>query len=79
MAVLQLLDMNNAELEWVTEHLGQTQDVHKTRYHQETSTVKLTKVAKILITKHVGVECTNKKTNDLTGNVFFFACCWYSV
>ena len=26
--VLQLLDMNAAELEWVTEHLGHTTDVH---------------------------------------------------
>ena len=28
--VLQLLDMNNAELEWVTEHIVHTPDVHKT-------------------------------------------------
>ena len=68
--VLQLLDMNNAELEWITEHLGCTQDVHKTWY--EASTVELTKVAKILIAKDVGVEFTNKKMNDLTGNLFFF-------
>ena len=27
--VLQLLDMNNAELDWVTEHIGHTQDVHR--------------------------------------------------
>ena len=69
--VLQLLDMNNAELEWITEHLGHTQDVHKTWYRQEASTVELTKVAKILIAKDVGVEFTNKKMNDLTGNLFF--------
>ena len=33
--VLQLLDMNNAELEWVTEHLGHSPDVHKMWYRQE--------------------------------------------
>ena len=70
--VLQLLDMNNVEIEWVTEHLGHTQDVHKTWYRQEASTVELTKVAKILIAKDVGVEFTNKKMKDLTGNIFFY-------
>ena len=29
--VLQLLDMSNAELEWVTEHLGHTQNMVQTR------------------------------------------------
>ena len=71
-AVLQLLDMNNAELERITEHLGHTQDVHKTWYLQEASTVELTKVAKTLIAKDVGVEFTNRKMKDLTGNPFFF-------
>lgn len=71
-AVLQLLDMNNAELERITEHLGHTQDVHKTWYLQEASTVELTKVAKTLIAKDVGVEFTNRKMKDLTGNAFFF-------
>ena len=28
--VLQLVDMNAAELEWVPEHLGHTADVHRT-------------------------------------------------
>lgn len=71
-AVLQLLDMNNAEFERITEHLGHTQDVHKAWYLQEASTVELTKVAKTLIAKDVGVEFTNRKMKDLTGNVFFF-------
>ena len=75
-AVLQLLDMNNAELERITEHLGHTQDVHKAWYLQEASTVELTKVAKTLIAKDVGVEFTNRKMKDLTGNVFFFFCLW---
>ena len=70
--VLQLLDMNNAELEWVTEHLGHTQDVHETWYRLDASTVELTKAPKILIAKDVGVEFTNKKMKDLTGNIFFY-------
>ena len=65
--VLQLLDMNNAELEWVTEHLGHTPDVHKTWYRQEASTVELTKVAKLLIAKDNNVNFKNKKMRDITG------------
>ena len=49
--VLQLLDMNAAELEWVTEHLGHTADVHRVWYRQEASTLELTKVAKLLVAK----------------------------
>ena len=49
--VLQLLDMNEAELSWVTDHLGHSADVHKKWYRQEESTVELTKVAKLLVAK----------------------------
>lgn len=59
--VLQLLDMTPAELEWVTEHLGHTADVHKTWYRQEASTIKLTKVATLLMAKHKGVNFKNKR------------------
>ena len=69
--VLQLLDMNNAELEWVTEHLGYTADVHKTWYRQEASTIELTKVAKLLIAKDKNVNFKNKKMKDITGKTVF--------
>ena len=35
--VLQHLDMNHAEFEWVTEYLVHTEDVHCTWYRQEAS------------------------------------------
>ena len=54
--VLQLLDMNNAELEWVTEHRC-----------TQASTVELTKVAKLLIAKDNNVSFKNKKIRDITG------------
>ena len=63
--VLQLLDMNNAELQWVTEDLGHTGDVHKTWCQQEASTVELT--------KDKGVDFRNKKMKDLSGITFSFA------
>ena len=68
--VLQLLDMNNAKLEWVTEHPGHSPDVHKTWYRQEASTVELTKVAKLLIAKDNNVSFKNKKMRDITGMYF---------
>ena len=65
--VLQLLVMNDAELDWVTEHLGHTQDVHRQWYRQEASTRELTKVAKLLIAKDNNVNFKNKKMTDITG------------
>ena len=63
--ILQLLDMNNAELQWVTEHLRHTGDVHKTWYRQEASTIELT--------KDKGVDFSNKKMKDLSGITFSFS------
>ena len=59
--VLQLLDMTDAKLSWVTDHLGHTGDVHKLWYRQEESTVELTKVAKILIAKDCGKSSIIKR------------------
>ena len=70
--VLQLLDMNDAELSWITDHLGHSADVHKKWYRQEESTIELTKVAKILIAKDRGVSFHNKKMNDVLGTYISF-------
>ena len=59
--------MNNTELDWVTEHLGHTQDVHRQWYRRETSKIELTKVAKLLIAKDNNVNFKNKKMTDITG------------
>ena len=58
--VLQLLDMNATELEWVTEHLGHTTDAHHIWYRQGVSTLELTKVAKLLVAKDKGISFKNK-------------------
>nr|XP_047141170.1 uncharacterized protein LOC105850134 [Hydra vulgaris] len=47
--ILQLLDINNAELLWLTNHIGHTKDVHQNWYRREDSTNELTKVAKVLL------------------------------
>ena len=66
---LQLLDMNEAELTWVTNHLGHSVNVHKQWYRQEESTMELTKVAKILIAKDDGINFQNKKMDDLDEHI----------
>ena len=65
--VLQLLDMNEAELSWATDHLGHTADVHKTWYRQEPSTVELKCVAKLLLAKDRGETFQDKKMKDFAG------------
>ena len=68
--VLQLLDMNDCELNWVTDHLGHSGDVHKKWYRQEESTIGLTKVAKLLVAKDKGKDFQNKKMKDVIGKKF---------
>ena len=63
---LQLLDMTDAELTWVSNHLGHSVNVHKQWYPQEESTVELTKVAKILIAKDDGINFLNNRMIDIT-------------
>ena len=63
---LQLLDMNDAELTWVSNHLGHSVTAHKQWYRQEESTVTLTKVAKLLIAKDDGINFVNKRMIDIT-------------
>ncbi|XP_052251835.1 uncharacterized protein LOC127858672 [Dreissena polymorpha] len=45
---LQLLDMKETELRWITDHMGHTVDVHKKWYRLSNRAVELTKVASIL-------------------------------
>lgn len=45
--VLQRMDMMEAELTWVTNHMGHTKDVHFAWYRKEDATIELTKIAKI--------------------------------
>ena len=63
--VLQLLDMSDAELTWLTNHFGHTKDVHFTWYRREDSTVELTKVARVLMAVDEGKDIKNKKIDDI--------------
>ena len=69
---LQLLDMNAAELTWVSNHLGHSVNVHKQWCQQEESTIEQTKVAKVLIAEDDRITSLNKRmtgtTEQMEGN-----------
>ena len=67
--MMQLLDMTDAEMSWLTDHMGHSKNVHLTWYRQEESTVELTKVAKVLLSLDQGQDIKNKKINALKPNV----------
>ena len=58
------MDMNDAELTWVTNHFGHTKDVHRQWYRQEDATIELTKVAKVLCAVDDGKSVRNKRIDD---------------
>ena len=69
---LQLLDMNAAELTWVSNHLGHSVNVHKQWCQQEESTIEQTKVAKVPIAEDDRITSLNKRmtgtTEQMEGN-----------
>lgn len=69
--ILQLLDMTESELTWVTNHLGHTKDIQKGWYRQEDSTIELTKIAKVLVAIDNGDsrDVQNKKIDTLIAGV----------
>ncbi|XP_065643496.1 uncharacterized protein LOC136075114 [Hydra vulgaris] len=66
---LQLLDINNSELLWLTNHMGHTKDVHQNWYRREDSTIELTKV--LLAMDNGDAKCIqNKNIDSLLQNGF---------
>ena len=63
--MLQLMDLTEAELNWVTNHLGHTKDVHFAWYRKEDSTLELTKMATILTAVDENKQLKNQKIDDL--------------
>ena len=63
--MLQLLDMNHAELTWLTNHFGHTKNVHFAWYRREDSTIKRAKVARVLMAVDEEKEIKNKKIEEI--------------
>ena len=68
---MQLLDMTDAQLSWITDHMGHTKDIHKQWYRQEESTIELTKVANVLLAIDRNENLTNKKIDELNQGEYF--------
>ena len=63
--MLQLLDMTDAELTWITNHFWHSKDVHFAWHRKEESTVELTKMAKLLVAVDKGKKVKNQKIDDV--------------
>ena len=59
------MQLNDAEMSWITNHFGHTKDVHYAWYRQEESTIELTKMAKILNAVDDGEDLKRKQIDDL--------------
>lgn len=46
--LLQMLDLGDAELGWLTRHLGHSRAIHFNYYRGQESSLELTKIAKLL-------------------------------
>lgn len=66
--MMQLLDLSDGELTWITNHMGHTKDVQRNWYRKEDSTLELTKVARALMQVDIGSreDLQNKRIDDLT-------------
>ena len=64
--LLQLMDLNDAEMTWLTNHFGYCKNVHFQWYRKEDATIELTKVAKVLVAVDDGKNLKNKKIDDIT-------------
>ena len=63
--LMQLLDITDAELSWLTHYMGHTKDTHFVLYRKEHSHVELTKVAKVLTAMDSVENIQNKKIDDV--------------
>ncbi len=53
-----MLNLNEGELEWLSNHLGHTIDVHREFYRNQGTAIELGRVAKILISVDNGTTLT---------------------
>jgi len=49
MLFLQLIDMSNGELQWLSSHLGHDVATHKNNYRLHAPAIEITKVGKLLM------------------------------
>ena len=63
--LLQLLDLNEAKLNWLTDHVGHSLQVLKEWYKKEELTRELTDVAHVLLVNDRTLNFKDMKISDL--------------
>lgn len=67
-----MLNLNEGELEWLSNHLGHTIEVHKEYYRNQGAAIQLGKVAKTLIAMDQGHTLSSLQEDGLYFNTFSF-------
>ncbi|OWF39284.1 hypothetical protein KP79_PYT22704 [Mizuhopecten yessoensis] len=65
--MIQSLDTNESEMQWILQHLGHTMDVHKTHYRQTSDLLERVEVAKVLLIQDFGMvhKFVGKQLKDI--------------
>lgn len=63
--IIQVMSLNNAQMEWVAEHLGHSLDVEKQYYRMTSSTIEKAKIAKLLILADKGQVPKNQTLDEI--------------
>ena len=58
------MEMNDAELTWLTNHFGYIKDVHFQWYRKEDAILELTKAANVLVAVDDGQSVKNKRIDQ---------------
>lgn len=66
--MMQLLDLTQNELDWVSKHLGHSLNIHKFYYRQHTSAIEMGKVARLLLQVEEGqsADYSGKSLDQIT-------------
>lgn len=62
------MDLDSHQLEWVTEHLGHSMQIHKLHYRQTSTIIERAQIAKLLLLQDSGrtEELRNKRLEDVS-------------
>jgi len=65
--VLQLIDLNENEREWLAEHLGHTMGVHKSHYRLQEPIIEMAQLSRLLIAIESGkaAHFVGRKLSDI--------------
>lgn len=63
----QVIDLNQGELEWLSNHLGHELQIHKSFYRLHESTIELSKVSRLLMAVDAGqaAKYCGQKLDDI--------------